>query len=373
MVELLNLDEIGGRLRKIDRQIVILLSQRMKLSLQVEQWKEAHQQPILRPEVEERRLAEIATWAKEKGVSPDFARAMFYFIIRESCAVQVSYLQNEGQHEIEPQNEAEWHKQFKNNLLSLTAEIADSYDSLYDKGFFATHTYLDFESKVLEQELALMKDKDLALDIGCATGSVGLKLAPLFSQVIGYDISPEMIGQAKNKTVASGIWNARFEVADIESGIPQKDASVSLVVMNMGTASDIRAIKELLLEIERVLKPGGRLLLSFYNIGALFYRWFIPWPISLAAEINLSKHCLDVHWGEKIYSIYARPYTTEEVKALIPKTLTISSTLTYPTISSILPNELFEEEAVQASITEIDEKLSNFSSGAYILVTGTKE
>lgn len=373
MVELLDLGTIGARLRKIDKQIIALLSQRMKLSLQVEQWKEQHAQPILRPETENERLEGIAEFAKTVGVNPHFARAMLYFIIRESCAVQIDYLQDKSQHEVVPSDEAEWYQQLKGNLLALTAEIADRYDQFYDQDFFATHAYLGFEDKLLKREMFLLEDKGLALDIGCATGRISIDLAPVFNQVIGYDISPDMITQAKAKLTKEGLQHVRFEVVDVENGIPLESAAVSLVVMNMGTASDIQNIQGLLKETERVLKPDGRFLLSFYNKEALFYRWFIPWPINLAAEINLQKHCLDVHCGEKIYSIYARPYATDEVRALMPEGLSISSILTYPTISSILPNELFEDTAVQKSITEIDEKLSDLSSGAYILVTGVKE
>lgn len=72
-------------------------------------------------------------------------------------------------------------------------------------------------------------------------------------------------------------------------------------------------------------------------------------------------------------TVYARPYTAAEVRDLFDKGLSVSSVLTHPTISSILPNELFEEEIVRELIDKIDRQLSELTSGAYILVAGGKE
>lgn len=131
----------------------------------------------------------------------------------------------------------------------------------------------------------------------------------------------------------------------------------------------------MLARIARVLKPDGRFILSFYNSNALFYRcWFLPWPISLAASINKTKHCLDVHLKDRIFSIHARPYNVNDVQGFIKQAgLVVSETATYPTISSILPNEFFEEESMQKLIIDIDRQLVGMENGAYILISGRKE
>ena len=166
-----------------------------------------------------------------------------------------------------------------------------------------------------------------------------------------------------------------FKQTDLEDGIPELDNSVSLVVMNLGTASDLRNIVGVLKEVDRVLEPGGKFFFSFYNKEALVYRWdFIPWHIGLAAEINTHKDCLDVHSGNKLFSIYARPYTTEEVRSLFHGDLLVDKIYTYPTVSSILPNEFFENQSeVKESIIKIDHLLSDSNMGAYIAVTGSKK
>lgn len=373
MIDLLTLEELGTRLTKVDRHIVALLAQRMHLALQVEEFKRRRREPIFRADVEDRRLEQARSWAKERGLNPNFAHAVLYLAINESCKVQIVQQQ---QHlgEIEEEYDAlTWHNILKQNLLLLTSKVAHMYDDSYETAFFATRAYLEFENQVLEEQICSLEDRSCALDIGCATGKKSIELSKSFRKVIGYDISAPMIKQAAAKLCVAEIENVRFEQIDIEQGIPQADRSVSLIVMNMGTASDIPDLDKVLVEAQRVLKPGGKIFLSFYNAEALIYRWeFIPWPLGLAAEINIKKRCLDVHFKGEVFSVYARPYSINEIKKLIPDGIKISETLTYPTISSILPNEIFEEKIVQQSVTEIDRNLSRADSGAYLLVTGQK-
>lgn len=374
MIELLDLKELGVRLRKVDQHLIALLAKRMNLALQVEEFKQTKGQPIYRPKIEDERLQEVRKWAQERGLNPNFAQALLYLIIDESCKVQADYLQQTPERKEEPQDEEAWYQNLKQNLLALTAKVAPIYDERYHKTFFATHSYLEFEQHVLDQELALLKDRSLLIDLGCATGRMTFRLAHSFDRVVGYDISPEMIYQARKKLKKANFEHMSFEVVDIECGIPQEDKRASLIVMNLGTASDLRNIKHVLIEAQRVMKPESRIFLSFYNANALLYRWeFIPWPVSLAAEINLTKHCLDVHCGsEGVFSVYARPYTTKEIRSLFPKGIKITQILTHPTIGSVLPNDIFEEKAIRESIVEIDRKLAELDSGAYILVMGKK-
>lgn len=143
--------------------------------------------------------------------------------------------------------------------------------------------------------------------------------------------------------------------------------------MNLGTASDVRNIQIVIAEITRILKKDGRFILSFYNAGALFYQWFIPWPIGLTAEIDTVKHCLNVRLDGKIFQVYAKPCTVREVKQLLGRNkLVVSQIQTYPTIAAILPDEFFKEDASKKAIAAIDNQLASMDKGAYILVTGRK-
>ena len=178
----------------------------------------------------------------------------------------------------------------------------------------------------------------------------------------------------KNAGVHISGERTSFSEIDVENGIPVGDATASFVVMNLGTASDVRDIKLVIKETLRVLEPGGRFFFSFYNRDALLYRWeFLPWPVGLVASINLYKHCLEVHSRDEVLSVYARPYTAIEVETLFREAGVAISLSTYPTMSSILPNDLFEGQPdIQEAVTALDGNLSTSSMGAYIIATGQK-
>jgi len=370
-----DLKELGSRLKKVDQHIVALLSKRMTLAKQVQEWKKANDnQPIIRFQVEEERLEKIKVWAEKRGINPAFAKAVLYFIIAESCRVQINHLQTK----------ADDSENLQDNLLNLTSAIAPSYNEYYGKCTnFATASYIQFEDKEIKREIGTLKSMgnlDLALDLGCATGRITFGIATHFKKTIGYDISPKMIEEA-NKKKNDGLISddIEFTEIDIEKGIPIKNNSVSLVVMNLGTASDVCNFRYIAAATKRVLKKDGRFVFSFYNTGALLYNWFVPWPPSLNAEINLDSHCLDVKFQDKTFRINARPYSVREVKKVLTENGLIVSTIkTYPTISPILPSEFFDEEdseksnEIKKTIEEIDVNLANLNKGAFILVTGRK-
>ncbi len=91
----LSLEDLGIRIKKVDKQIIDLLAERMDLAKKVEECKNLQgQQPILRPEIEEKRLSQIKEWADEKGLNHMFAQAVFYYILSESCRVQIDQLES---------------------------------------------------------------------------------------------------------------------------------------------------------------------------------------------------------------------------------------------------------------------------------------
>lgn len=373
----LDLEELGSRLARVDILLMTLLKRRLELALQVGTYKMKRGLPSIRLKVENQRLAKIRAWARKNKMNPHFAEAMLYGIISESCKQQLIQLQRTSKRKLkDPENDDQWYQVLKGNLLRLTEEWSKSYDKDYDAAYFATHAYVEYEGCILQQEIAQLSKRGSVLDLGCATGRLTFQLAAKFKEAVGYDLSPHMIKRARAKLCrGKGQFpGTHFDRADIEEGIPQPDGSASLVVMNLGTASDIRNIGRVLQEVSRVLKSGGRFFLSFYNRDALVYRWdFIPWPTGLAAEINVQKHCLDVHSANQLFSVYARPYTVEEVNGLFSDGMSVSNVCTYPTISSILPSELFEDQpAVQRSITAIDRQLAESNMGAYIIATGFK-
>lgn len=374
MEALLNLEELGARLARVDTLMMVLAKRRMELALQVGVFKRHANQKIFRADVENRRIAKIKEWAAEHGLNPNFAASLLYLLIDESCKQQMIQLQEESL-SVEPRNEDEWYEGLKKNLLLLTEQCANTYDSEYEKHAFGTKAYLDFERSLIEHEVAQLPDRALMIDLGCATGKLTLPLAGHFERALGYDLSQHMIVMAQGNAELHEFGSrTTFEQVDVESGIPVNDATASFVVMNLGTASDVRDIQKVIKETLRVLEPGGRFLFSFYNRDALLYRWeFLPWPVGLAAFINLHKNCLEVHSGSELLSVYARPYSMAEVETLFRDAGVSVSMSTYPTMSAILPNDLVEDQPdVQSSVVSIDVGLASSSMGAYIIATGQK-
>lgn len=99
------------------------------------------------------------------------------------------------------------------------------------------------------------------LDFGCGIGRVAAALAPLAAEVIGVDLSEQMVAQARART--AGVPNLRFEVSD-GIDLPFPDASFDLVLAVDSFPYLVRAgesvLTSTLTDIARLLRPGGELL-----------------------------------------------------------------------------------------------------------------
>jgi ubiquinone/menaquinone biosynthesis C-methylase UbiE len=94
------------------------------------------------------------------------------------------------------------------------------------------------------------------LDLGTGTGKAAIVVAERFpeSEVVGADIAPEMLAQARASTPSHLSPRIRFELAD-GSKLPFDDGSFDLVVLaNMIPFFD---------ELARVTAPGGSVVFSF--------------------------------------------------------------------------------------------------------------
>jgi SAM-dependent methyltransferase len=374
MIRSLNLEQLGARIELVDEAILILVAHRMALSLDVGAYKRATNQTIFRRDKEDERLLRMKKLAENVGLNPNFAAAALYNIIGESCKQQMIQLQETYSPPLDIEDEEEWYRILKGNLLRLAERIAPVYDEQYGTEFFASAAYREFENWMLDEEVDMVNTNDLFVDLGCATGTQTFRLADRFEHSVGYDLSGHMIEHANRKLDPR--WQGRvvFYETDLENGIPLPDNSASFVMMNRGTAGDIRNIQGLLHEAHRVLQVGGRFFFSFYNSDALVYQWdFLPWPVNLAAGINKEKSCLDVRVGSETFSVFARPYSLEQAEDFFPAGMKINRRMTYPTISPLVPNHLFKTENARDAVSHVDWQLAPFGSGAYIIITGEKE
>jgi ubiquinone/menaquinone biosynthesis C-methylase UbiE len=99
-----------------------------------------------------------------------------------------------------------------------------------------------------------------ALDIGSGTGHSTLALAVTVKEVIGLDLTEDMLEQARRLADEAGVPNASFQRGDAEN-LPFENDRFDRVTARVCTHhfSDMRGA---LREVARVLRPGGRFVVS---------------------------------------------------------------------------------------------------------------
>lgn len=100
----------------------------------------------------------------------------------------------------------------------------------------------------------------VALDVATGTGHTALAVAPHVARVVGLDLTPEMLAEARALAARRGVANATFEIGDAHR-LPYADASFELVTCRRA-AHHFRDVSRALAEMARVLVPGGRLVLD---------------------------------------------------------------------------------------------------------------
>lgn len=100
----------------------------------------------------------------------------------------------------------------------------------------------------------------VVLDLGCGAGTDLLIAAQMIGRggrAIGVDMTAAMLDDARASAAELGLENVELRESLIES-LPIEDASVDLVISN-GVIDLVPDKKAVFDEIDRVLKPGGRL------------------------------------------------------------------------------------------------------------------
>jgi ubiquinone/menaquinone biosynthesis C-methylase UbiE len=102
--------------------------------------------------------------------------------------------------------------------------------------------------------LVPLTGEERALDVGTGAGAFALALAPLVREVIGADIVPELLDEARNRAPA----NAEFIEADA-TALPFELGSFDLVA-TARTFHHVPRPELVLAEMNRVLRAGGTML-----------------------------------------------------------------------------------------------------------------
>jgi arsenite methyltransferase len=98
------------------------------------------------------------------------------------------------------------------------------------------------------------------LDLGCGAGTdllIAAQMVGPSGRVIGIDMTPSMLERAARSAADMGLDNVEFHEGLIES-VPVEDGSIDVIISN-GVIDLVPDKDAVFAEIDRVLRPGGRL------------------------------------------------------------------------------------------------------------------
>jgi len=132
---------------------------------------------------------------------------------------------------------------------------------------------------------------DTVLEIGCGIGRVGQEVAPLCQRWIGADVSPKMIGFARERLRENS--NVEFvEMSGYDlSPVPSQSVSVAyctVVFMHLTTWDRFAYVQE----AYRVLRPGGRLFVDNIDLCTEHGR------LEFQVAASIPRHRRPAHIGE---------------------------------------------------------------------------
>lgn len=182
-------------------------------------------------------------------------------------------------------------------MAQIFDAIAQQYDSWYtiDIGNLVNKIEKEIVYDLLQARQGLK-----VLDIGCGTGQYSVELARLGCQVVGIDISEEMLNEARKKAAQENL-NIEFISGDIhELELPENtfDLVLSVTALEFFPRPD-----EVLAKAHYWMKKNGRMVIGV--IGGKS-----PWSdlyTGLAAQES-----------DSVFN-YATFYTAQELKELFPK------------------------------------------------------
>jgi ubiquinone/menaquinone biosynthesis C-methylase UbiE len=127
---------------------------------------------------------------------------------------------------------------------------------------------MDFLRPIGEEIIRLLapKGNDVVLDVAAGTGEPGLHIARMLDggKVVITDLADHMLDTARAKAEGQGVPNVEFQACDA-CELPFKDHTFDAISCRMGFMF-FPDMELAIREMKRVLKPGGRIAVSVWNV-----------------------------------------------------------------------------------------------------------
>lgn len=109
-------------------------------------------------------------------------------------------------------------------------------------------------------DYARPRPTDVVLDVSTGAGHTAMTLAPHVARVVAVDLTPEMLAVAGRLAAGRGLRNIEFREADVRR-LPFADGLFDIVTCRTA-AHHYPDLAQAVHEMARVLRPGGRLVIS---------------------------------------------------------------------------------------------------------------
>ncbi len=149
------------------------------------------------------------------------------------------------------------------NTEAQPSDVRTSYDRVADE--YARRIYAElsdkpFDREVLDRFAEALRGRGLVCDLGCGPGQIARYLADRGLPVVGVDLSAGMVAQARRLNP-----DLTFEQGDMRHLSAVHDGAWAGIAAFYSIIHVPRAgVTEALIELRRVLRPGGLLLLAFH-------------------------------------------------------------------------------------------------------------
>ena len=211
-------------------------------------------------------------------------------------------------------------------VKKILKQTAQGYDLISQK-FFATRQHVWPELKELSR---LAKPGDKVLDFGCGGGRL-LEVLPDGIEYHGLDISSRLLSLAREKYLDKGKNKGKkqrkisFHYQPATSKrLPWPDNYFDLIysIAVFHHLPSRRYRQEVLMELKRVLKPNGRLVLTVWNLWQPRYRRYLwqNWWQKLTGKSKLDWRDCHIPFRDNqgnVFQRYHHAFTKRELRKML--------------------------------------------------------